>query len=240
MWQFRDLKADLFWSSYFGQHRRSPKSASWDGFRFSVARLKDFHGSACVISRTGYSGELGYEIFCHPNDSEEIFDAIWNLGKGYGLKPLGLEALNLLRVEAGLIFAGYEFNDQINPFEAGIGFTVPLKTKKADFIGRKALETRKTNPERVLVGLDIQSGIVPNSGDCIRIGRAQVGEVTSAIRSPILEKIIALARVDITHSKLGTSLEIGQLDGHQKRLNAKVVSFPHFDPTKERVKGNYN
>ncbi len=231
----RLILEQLFWAA-----PAQPKISELGWFRFSVARLKDFHGSACVISRTGYSGELGYEIFCHPNDSEEIFDAIWNLGKGYGLKPLGLEALNLLRVEAGLIFAGYEFNDQINPFEAGIGFTVPLKTKKADFIGRKALETRKTNPERVLVGLDIQSGIVPNSGDCIRIGRAQVGEVTSAIRSPILEKIIALARVDITHSKLGTSLEIGQLDGHQKRLNAKVVSFPHFDPTKERVKGNYN
>ncbi|MEE2774603.1 MAG: DUF1989 domain-containing protein [Pseudomonadota bacterium] len=231
----RDLLAKLFWTS-----PTQPKIGELAWFRFSVARLKDFHGPACVISRTGYSGELGYEIFCHPKDAEEIFDAIWNLGQSYRLKPMGLEALNLLRVEAGLIFAGYEFTDQINPFEAGIGFTVPLKTKKAHFIGREALEARKLNPQRVLVGLDIESGIIPNSGDCVRIGKAQIGEITSAIRSPILEKTIALARIDVTHAELGTSLQIGQLDGQQKKLKANVVRFPHFDPTKERVKGNYN
>ena len=89
------------------------------------------------------------------------------------------------------------------------------------------------------MGLDIESGIVPSNGDCLRIGRAQVGEVTSAVKSPILGKNIALARVDITHAKPGTSIEVGQLDGQQKRLMATVVSIPHFDPTKERVKGNY-
>jgi aminomethyltransferase len=209
-------------------------------FRFSIGRLGDFNGTACVVSRTGYSGELGYEVFCHPKDAVEIFDAIWQAGEPLGMVPLGLEALNMLRVEAGLIFAGYEFCDQTNPFEAGIGFTVPLKSMEDDFIGRSAIEERKVHPQKQLVGLDIESGIIPATGDCVRLGKAQVGEITSAIKSPILGKVIALARLDVTHAEIGTKLEIGQLDGQQKRLKAEVVRFPHFDPTKERVKGNYS
>jgi aminomethyltransferase len=191
-----------------------------------------------VISRTGYSGELGYEVFCHPKDAEAIFDAIWAAGEPLGLAPLGLEALNMLRVEAGLIFAGYEFCDRTDPFEAGIGFTVALKSK-GDFIGRDALERRKAHPQRRLVGLELEGGTVPASGDCVRLGRAQVGEVTSAIRSPWLGRVIALARVDLPHDAEGTALEVGQLDGLQKRLRARVVPFPHFDPSKSRVKGEY-
>jgi len=208
-------------------------------FRFSVGRLNDFHGAPVVVSRTGYTGELGYEIYCHPKDAKLVFDALWEAGELDGMIPLGLAALDLLRVEAGLIFAGYEFDDTTNPFEAGIGFTVPLKTKADDFIGKDALIARKENPQRQLVGLDIEGGVVPSSGDCIRVGKAQVGQITSAIKSPILGKVIALARVDVTHSKIGTPIEVGQLDGQQKRLKATVVAFPHFDPDKSRVKGHY-
>ena len=88
-------------------------------FRFTVGRIGDFHGPSVVVSRTGYSGELGYEVFCHPKDAMKVFDAIWDAGEPMGMVPLGLEALNMLRVEAGLIFANYEFTDQTNPFEAG-------------------------------------------------------------------------------------------------------------------------
>lgn len=208
-------------------------------FRFTTARLGDIQGTPVVLSRTGYSGELGYEVFCHPRDAEEVFDAIWQAGEPLGLTPLGLEALDMLRIEAGLIFAGYDFSDQTDPFEAGIGFTTPLKTQEDDFIGRKAIEARKANPQKKLVGLDIEGGEIPGHGDCVRVGKAQVGEITSAMKSPYLGKIIALARVDVSVAELGTQLEIGQLDGMQKRLQATVVRFPHFDPTKERVKGNY-
>ena len=231
----REILNKIFWNP---PTQPTMKELEW--FRFSVVRLNDFHGPSCVISRTGYSGELGYEIFCHPKDAQEVFDTIWDVGVTFGMAPLGLEALNLLRVEAGLIFAGYEFSDQVNPFEAGIGFTVPLKTQTAKFIGRSVLESRKLNPQRQLVGLVVQGGTLPSTGDCIRIGKAQVGEITSAIKSPILEKTIALARVDIVHSGIGTNLEIGQLDGQQKRLKAEIVPFPHFDPKKERVRGNYS
>ncbi len=208
-------------------------------FRLSVARIGDFHGAPCVISRTGYSGELGYEVFCHPKDAVTIFDALWDAGEPLGMIPLGLSALDMLRIESGLIFAGYEFDDTINPFEAGIGFTVPLKSKEDDFIGRDALEQRKANPQRTLVGLEIDSGVVPSSGDCVRVGKAQVGQITSAMKSPVLGKVIALARLDVTHAEIGTAIEVGQLDGQQKRLSATVCAFPHFDPGKERVKGHY-
>ena len=154
--------------------------------------------------------------------------------------PFGLAALDMVRIEAGLIFAGSEFDDQTDPWEAGIGFTVPLKSKEDDFIGRAALVERKEHPHRKLVGLEVEGGLVAAPGDCVRIGKAQVGEVTSALKSPILGKNIALARVSVTHSEPGTEIEIGQLDGLQKRLKARVVPYPHFDPTKQRVKGNYD
>jgi aminomethyltransferase len=75
-----------------------------------------------------------------------VFDAVWEAGQKYGLKPMGLEALDMVRIEAGLIFANYEFTSETDPFEAGIGFTVPLKTKADDFIGKQALIERKEHP----------------------------------------------------------------------------------------------
>ena len=231
----RDILSKIFWTP-----PTQPTVEELPWFRLTVARVGDFSGTSVVISRTGYSGELGYEIFCHPKDAVEIFDKVWEVGQDYGLKPLGLAALDLIRIEAGLIFAGSEFDDTTDPYEDGIGFTVPLKSKEDDFIGRTALEERKAHPHRKLVGFEIEGGLVPSPGDCIRLGKAQVGEVTSAMKSPFLGKVIALGRVATAHAELGTNLEIGQLDGQQKRLKAKIVPFPHFDPTKERVKGNYD
>ena len=230
----RDILAKVFWTPPI-----QPTIEELPWFRLTIARVGDFSGAAVVISRTGYSGELGYEIFCHPKDAVEIFDKVWEAGQDYGLTPLGLAALDMMRIEAGLIFAGSEFDDSTDPFEAGIGFTVPLKSKTDDFIGRAALEERKAHPHRKLVGFEIEGGTVPSPGDCVRVGKAQVGEITSAMKSPLLGKVIALGRVATAHAEPGTKLEIGQLDGQQKRLKAVVTGFPHFDPTKERVKGNY-
>ena len=141
----------------------------------------------------------------------------------------------MVRIEAGLIFANYDFSDQTDPFEAGIGFTVPLKSKPDDFIGRDALIRRKEHPMKTLVGLDIDSEVEVGHGDCIHIGRAQIGEVTSSIRSPLLGKNIAMARIDVAHAGAGTQVEIGKLDGHQKRLPAIIRSdLAGYDPKKER------
>ena len=121
--------------------------------------------------------------------------------------------------------------------EAGIGFTVP-KSKTADFLGKAALERRREHPKARLVGLEIDAKEAVGHGDCVhrKGGRAQVGVVTRGTRSPILEKTIALARVDVTAAEIGTELEVGKLDGHQKRLPARVVRFPHYDPEKTRVR----
>lgn len=231
----RDILSKIFWTP-----PQQPTIEELPWFRLTIARVDDYSGTSVVISRTGYSGELGYEIFCHPKDAKEIFERVWDAGEPYGMKPLGLAALDMMRIEAGLIFAGSEFDDQTDPFEAGIGFTVPLKSKEDDFIGRAALEERKAHPHRKLVGFEITGGVVPSPGDCVRIGKAQVGEITSAMKSPLLGKVIALGRVATAHAEPGTEIEIGQLDGQQKRLKAVVSTFPHFDPKKERVKGNYS
>ncbi|MEM1264578.1 MAG: DUF1989 domain-containing protein [Pseudomonadota bacterium] len=230
----RAILAEVFWTP---PTQPSIEELPW--FRLTIARIGDYSGPAVVISRTGYSGELGYEIFCHPKDAVAVFDAVWAAGEPYGLTPLGLAALDMMRIEAGLIFAGSEFDDTTDPFEAGIGFTVPLKSKPDDFIGRAALEARKAHPHRALVGFEVEGGTVPARGDSVRVGKAQVGEITSAMRSPILGRVIALGRVAVTHAAVGTELEIGQLDGLQKRLKARIVPIPHFDPEKLRVKGQY-
>ncbi|EAU42088.1 putative aminomethyltransferase protein [Fulvimarina pelagi HTCC2506] len=230
----RDILEKFVWTS-----PTQPTLQELGVFRFTIGRLETFDGRPIVVSRTGYTGELGYEIFCHPTDAEAVFDAVWEAGKPFELTPFGLEALDMVRIEAGLVFAGYEFCDQTNPLEAGIGFTVPLKSKPDDFVGRSVLEERKAHPNRQLVGLDLDGSLVPSHGACVRIGQAQVGEITSAVRSPILGKVIALCRIDATHAEVGTEVEVGQLDGFQKRIPARVVPAPHFDPKKERVKGNY-
>jgi aminomethyltransferase len=147
---------------------------------------------------------------------------------------MGLDALDMLRVEAGLIFAGHEFSDQTDPFEAGIGFAVADKAE--DYIGREALLRRGANPRDKLVGLRIASGELIHHGDCVHAGRAQIGVVTSAVRSPILGESIALARIDAHHAVPGAAVEIGKLDGMQKRLAAEIVRFPHYDPEKTRVR----
>jgi len=204
-------------------------------FHFAVARIGAFDGPPIVLSRTGYTGELGYEIFCHPKDAVKVWDAVWEAGRPHGLAPLGLEALDMLRIEAGLIFANYEFNDQTDPFEAGIGFAVALKGNE-EFIGREALIRRKEHPQRALVGLELEGNEPAAHADHIRVGRAQVGVVTSGMRSPILKKNIALARLDIAFAALGTEVEVGKIDGQQKRIPATVVRFPFYDPEKTRVR----
>ena len=225
----RAVLAPIIWTP-----PHQPTLAELEWFRFTVGRLGDANGPPLMVSRTGYTGELGYEVWCHPRDACAVFDAVMAAGQPHGLMPMGLDALDLVRIEAGLIFAAYEFSDQTDPFEAGIGFTVPLKGKTDDFIGRAALQRRKDNPAHKLVGLDIGSTEAVGHGDGVYAGRAQVGVVTSGMRSPLLGKTIALARVDVHHSTIGTVLEIGKLDGQQKRFAAEVVRFPHYDPDKTR------
>jgi len=213
-----------------------PSISELQWFRFSICRIEDLNGIPLIISRTGYTGELGYEIWCSPSDAPKVWDKVFEAGKDDGLIPAGFGALDLLRIEAGLILYGNEFDGQVDPFEAGVGFTVPLKTKTDDFIGKESLKKRKENPQKKLVGLELISKENANHGDCVHIGRAQVGIITSGCISPVLNKNIALCRIDVDHSKIGTEVEVGKIDGEQKRITAKIVEFPHFDPKKSRVR----
>ena len=228
----RALLKEMIWTP-----GTQPKLEDLGWFRFLTGRLDDYNGPPLMVSRTGYTGELGYEIWCHPSDALRVWNRVWALGDPLGLVPLGLHALDMLRIEAGLIFAGYEFCDQTDPFEAGIGFCVPLKSKQADFIGREALLRRAAHPQQKLVGLELDGNEPAAHGDCVRVGRAQVGVITSATRSPVLGKNIALCRLDVAHCEPGTRVEVGKLDGQQKRIGATVAaSTVAYDPDKRRVR----
>lgn len=227
----RELLKQMVWTP---PTQPSVETLGW--FRFLVGRLDGFDGCPLMISRTGYTGELGFEVWCQPEDAERVWDRIWQLGQPLGLVPLGLEALDLLRIEAGLIFAGYEFSDQTDPFEAGIGFSVPLKSKTDDFIGRDALLRRSAHPSHKLVGLHLSGNEAAHHGDPVYQGRAQVGVITSACRSPLLASNIALCRVDVSCAEPGTELEIGKVDGLQKRISATVSAAIFYDPDKSRVR----
>ena len=213
-----------------------PKISELQWFRFTICRIKELSGIPLLVSRTGYTGELGYEIWCHPSDAPKVWDVVMDAGKDEGLIPAGFGALDLLRIEAGLILFGNEFDGQVDPFEAGVGFTVPLKTKNEDFIGKDILIKRKENPQKKMVGLELAGKEKANHGDCVHIGRSQVGIITSGCISPTLNKNIALCRIDVGHSELDTEVEVGKIDGHQKRIPAKIVPFPHYDPKKLKVR----
>ena len=212
----------------------SIKDLEW--FRLTIGRIESVTGTPIMVSRTGYTGELGFEIWCHPKDASAVWDKVFESGKEFKISPLGLEALDMVRIEAGLIFYGYEFDDKTDPFEAGIGFTVPLKTKEDDFIGKEELIKRKNNPQKKLVGLELVGHEPAVTGNTVHIGRGQVGVITSGMLSKTLNKNIALCRIDVKHAEIGNEVEVGKMDGHQKRIPAKIVPFPFYDPQKTKVR----
>lgn len=233
----RDVLKQIIWTP-----PAQPAVDELGWFRFTIGRLHDLDGIPVMVSRTGYTGELGFEVWCHPDDAPTVWKATWEAGRAYGISPLGLDGLDMLRIEAGLIFAGQEFTSETDPFEAGIGFAVALKGKQEDYLGKEALIRRKRSPVRKLVGLELAGNEPAAHGDCVHAGhgeiggRAQVGVITSATRSPVLNRNIALCRMDVAHAEPGSAVEVGKLDGEQKRIPATVVTFPFYDPEKKRVR----
>ncbi len=189
-----------------------------------------------LISRTGYTGELGYELFVHPDRGSELWNVLIKAGKPYNMTPLGMLALDRARIEAGLLAAGREFDDLTSPYQAGIGWAVALK--KPDFIGKIALEKIKPHPPKVAVGLTLETREVATHGQFVHpIGdRWRVGTITSATFSPILNQSIAMAQIAPEYATLGTELEVGFLDGMKRRVRAIVGPLSAYDPTKSRVK----
>ena len=154
-------------------------------FRFATGRL----GTIPVqVSRTGYTGELGYELFVHPRDGAALWDLLMECGAPQGLMPLGLQALDRARIEAGLLSPGREFNSGISPFEAGIGWIVALEKK--DFVGKAACERLRAHPPRAAVGLTLEGNEVAPVGEYIYApgDSFPAGRITSATFSPAFEQ----------------------------------------------------
>jgi aminomethyltransferase len=226
----RELLSQIIWTS---ESQTSVEKLKW--FHFTIGRLGGPDGVPVMVSRTGYTGELGYEVWCHPDAAEALWDAVWQAGQPFDIAPMGFDALDMLRVEAGLSMAEYEFGPDVTPFEAGTGFSVPLSTKEEDFVGREALARENPESRHKLVGLILEGGESAAHGDLVYQGRFPVGIVTSAILSPLLGKQIAMIRVAPEFAKQDTKLEVGKLDGIQKRLGGVVVKLPFYDPKRARL-----
>ena len=210
--------------------RPSLDNLNW--FGFTIARLHDREGPVFMLSRTGFTGELGYEIFCDQNDAVTIWDGLMQAGEPKGLVPMGADALSMLRIEAGLMVAGAEFGPDIDALESGLGFAIDFG--KCNFIGRPALTRNNSAPRRKLVGLRFSGNEGPSGGDGVFVGREKVGVITSACYSPYFGHAIAMARVAVENCAIGEHLETGKLDGHMKRLPCEVSELPFIDPKREK------
>lgn len=203
-------------------------------FGSTIARLHDREGEPFQLTRSGYTGELGYEIFCHEKSALAIWDAVMDAGADLGINPMGLQALDTIRIEAGLMASGAEFAPDVDAYEAGLGFAVDLK--KRDFVGKDALKRNSENPRRLLKGLCFNGHELPVHGDPVMAGRRQIGVVTSATVSPALDCAIAMARLSVEYADAGDEIETGKLDGHSKRLKAQVCDIPFVDPMRSRAR----
>ena len=177
----------------------------------------------CVVSRTGYTGELGYEIMTAKDHAAWVWDELLMVGRPLGILPVGVAARESLRTEAGYLLNGNDMDGATNPFEAGLGWTVKF-TK--EFVGRAALEAaKKKGVARKLVGLEVQARLTVRHGYPLLKDGAQVGRVTSGpLWAPAADdRSLGLGYVSVEHSGVGTELEI-EIRG--KRRKVRVVDLP--------------
>ncbi|MDQ0197322.1 glycine cleavage system aminomethyltransferase GcvT [Neobacillus ginsengisoli] len=192
-------------------------------FKFQLA--VKLAGKTALVSRTGYTGEDGFEVYCDSNDAVELWQAILKAGEEEGVLPCGLGARDTLRFEANLALYGQELSPEVSPLEAGIGFAVKLN-KETDFIGKVALLAQKTNGiPRKMVGIEMIDRGIPRHGYPVYKGEEQIGEVTTGTQSPTLKKNIGLALITTQFAGLDSEVEV-EIRG--KRLKAKVVPTPFY------------
>ena len=184
----------------------------------------DWKGARMIVSRTGYTGEDGFEIYC----SREAINEIWDILLAAGVTPCGLGCRDTLRFEAGLPLYGHELSDEITPLEAGLGMFAKIKEK--DFIGRDALAAQKeAGLTRKIVGIELQDKAIPRAGYPVEVGGEQVGTVTTGYRSISTDRSVCVAMVDKAYTELGTQVEI--------RIRKKV--FPGIVTKKRFYETNY-
>src|SRR5690606_36525388 len=152
----------------------------------------NINGIYALVSRTGYTGEDGFEIYCNAKDTPKLWNIILEAGKEDGLLPCGLGARDTLRFEANLALYGQELSKDISPIEAGIGFAVKVN-KEVDFIGKAALkEQKEQGPKRKIVGIEMIDRGIPRHGYEVYKGDEKIGFVTSGTQSPTLKKNVGL------------------------------------------------
>lgn len=177
-----------------------------------------------LVSRTGYTGEDGFEIYLPSAEGPILWDLLLESGKDFGLIPAGLGARDTLRFEAALPLYGQEIDKDITPLEAGLGFCVKLSKEK--FIGREALAKQKSEGlKRKLAGFEMTERGIPRSHYQVYADGKKIGYVTTGSLSPTLNKNIGLALLDIDYTKEGTEIEV---EIRNKKVKAKIIKKPFY------------
>jgi aminomethyltransferase len=185
-------------------------------------------GISCLISKTGYTGEDGYELYCENKDAEELWNILLQAGSDlqgseHGkLIPCGLGARDTLRLEAAMPLYGHEMDDEVSPLETGLGFAVKLE--KEDFIGKEGILVRGT-PTITRVGLNITGRGIARENCPVYMGDLLIGRTTSGTHCPYLARPIAMALIDISHSDIGTQVEV---DVRGRRITAEITNLPFY------------
>ena len=184
-------------------------------------------GIPCIISKTGYTGEDGVELYLASENAEKMWDALLEAGKDEGLIPCGLGARDTLRMEAAMPLYGHEMDDEISPLETGLKFAVKMG-KEEDFIGKKAMEERG-EPKITRIGLKVTGrGIIREHKD-IYIGEKKIGHTTSGTHCPFLGYPIAMALVDAGSVEIGNKVEV---DVRGRKVEAEVIALPFYKRAK--------
>jgi glycine cleavage system T protein (aminomethyltransferase) len=199
--------------------------------RVAVAGLRYYHftsgsvgGVACLIARTGYTGEDGFELYFPPHHSERLWNDLLEAGRKHGLTPCGLGARNTLRLEAAMCLYGHEIDDTTTVWEANLGWI--CKLDKGDFLGRDALIAQKqSGVKRRLVGFEMESRLIARDGYDVVIAGSPAGKVTSGSPAPFLKKNIGMAYVPAESSAPGTAIEIAIRAGREP---ARIVPMPFY------------
>ncbi len=189
---------------------------------YSFREHVSIDGIDCLLSRTGYTGEDGYELYCANSDAARLWTALLEAGKEQGLIPCGLGARDTLRLEAAMPLYGHEMDDRITPLESGLGFAVKLE--KEDFIGKQGILNRGT-PKRTRVGLHITGRGIAREQCPVYFEDRLIGATTSGTHCPFLGRPVAMAMIDVTCSEIGTEVEV---EVRGRRIPAKITALPFY------------
>jgi aminomethyltransferase len=200
-------------------------------FRFVPDDVK-VGGVPCMVSRTGYSGELGYELYCKPDHAADLWNAVLDAGRPAGMLPIGLSAIETLRIESGLLFPDVDyFQHKTDPFEVRLDKLVKLD-KPGDFIGKAALaRIANEGTPRLLTTLRLEGDETPEYGAAVTKDGKEVGTVRSPAGSPTFGEQLAMAAIDRDLADEGTNVEVALGDG---TVQATGAAFPYYDTQKSR------